>query len=199
MIKMKRKLDLTYTILVLAVLVALGFVLLLAKENNNLKTRLLNAVADPQGASGDISGPPELLVGDRAIEFEALDLSGEPHSVKYGGDSKYVFYVFSPFCGTCMRQSLVMGDLLGQAKAGGYNTIALSLEDPGERKSTLAHLGKSAQVLVMPDISVQRTFRATSIPLLLIVGSNGKVEWVHYGILPEGKMKEFSTRVASLH
>src|SRR5262245_10009983 len=130
MIKMKRKFDLTYTILVLAVLVAIGFILLLAKENNSLKTRLINAVADPQGASGDISGPPELLVGDRAIEFEAMDLSGQRRSIKYDGDSKYVFYVFSPSCATCMRQSLAMGDLLGQARAGGFKAVALSLEDP---------------------------------------------------------------------
>lgn len=195
MIKMKRRLDLTYTILVLAVLVALGFILLLAKENNSLKARLINAIADPQGASGDISGPPELLVGDRAVEFDARDLNGAAYSIKYGGGSKYVFFVFSPSCPSCMKQSAAIGDLLGQAKLRGYKTFALSLEDPGEKKSTLDQLNRNAKVLVMPDLSVQRTFRATSIPLLVIVTGEGKVEWVHYGMIPEGKLKEFSSRI----
>src|SRR5262249_15900260 len=128
---MKRKFDLTYSILVLAIICAIGFIILLARENNNLKTRIINALSNPEPPSGAISGPPELLVGDIAAAFEAKDLDGKSVSIRYDGGSRYIFYIFSPFCGTCMKQTALMSKLLGQANQGVYRAIALSLEDPG--------------------------------------------------------------------
>jgi len=194
---MKRKFDLTYSLLVLAIIFAIGFIVLLAKENSKLKARIINALSNPDAASGNISGPPELQAGDLAAPFEAKDLDGKLLSVKYGGKSKYAFYLFSPFCGACMKQTAMMSNLMLQVKAGGYEPVALSLEDPGERRDQLAVIEKNSTILVMPNLAIQRTFRVTSIPMLALVSGDGKVEWVHYGILSDGKFNEISARFGS--
>ena len=191
---MKRKFDLTYSLLVVAIIFAIGFIILLAKENSHLKARIINVLSNSEAASGDISGPPELLVGDMTAAFETKDLNGNPVSIKYDGKSQYVFYIFSPFCGTCMKQTASISNLLMQAKTGGYRVMALSLEDPGSKREKLADLEKGSTIVVMPSLAIQRTFRATSIPLLALVSGDGKVQWVHYGILSDGKIKEISAK-----
>jgi hypothetical protein len=96
-----------------------------------------------------------------------------------------------------MKQAPAMSDLMAKARAEGYKAIALSLEDPGEKREKLADLGKNSTILVMPNLAIQRTFRATSIPLLVLVSGEGKVEWVHYGILSDAKFSEISTKLKS--
>src|SRR5262245_34843118 len=195
---MKRKFDLAYSLLVLAIIFAIGFIILLAKENSHLKARIMNVLSNQDTASGSISGPPELQAGDLAAPFEAKDLDGKLFPIKYSGRSKYAFYIFSPFCGTCMKQTAMMSNLMLQVKAGGYEPVALSLEDPGERRNQLAVLEKNSTILVMPNPAIQRTFRVTSIPMLALVASDGKIEWVHYGILSDGKYNEILARVGSV-
>jgi hypothetical protein len=201
---MTRKWDLTYTILLAAVLVALGFIVWLARENSMLKNRIsqgrLNAVS-----SGDISGPPELQPGDVAAPFDATDWEGKPVSIRYDGKSKYLFFIFSAFCGSCNSQIPIWSDLAAQAKAteageangktNGYQPVGVSLESPGDRRVRFGQLRKNAWLLVSPSLGIQRTFRATSIPLVVLVGADGLVEWVHYGVLSGGQAKELSVRL----
>jgi hypothetical protein len=187
--------------LTLTVFIALGFIFLLARENGELKSRLNSVSSDPvtgseaAGTGGFISGPPELQTGDLVPSFSARNLGGGSEAIKFDGKQKYFFYLFSAFCGTCMTQVGSWSSMSAAAKAGGYQPVGISLEDPGKKLDTLLQLKDVSTLLIMPDMAIQRSFRATSIPMLALVNANGKVEWSHYGILTDQIKADFSARI----
>lgn len=200
---LKRKLDVTYIILTLTVLIALGFIFLLARENGELKSRLYSVPADlvagsaVAGTGGFISGPPELQAGDLVPSFLAKNLGGREESIKFDGKQKYFFYLYSAFCGTCMSQVGSWRSMSADAKAAGYQPVGISLEDPGEKSDRLQSLKDVSTLLIMPDMTIQRSFRATSVPMLALVNGSGKVEWSHYGILTDQIKADFSARLGA--
>jgi hypothetical protein len=181
----RRFVDLSYVILVVAVLIALVFIVLLSRENlrqrrvqAQLKSRLASAV-------GTISGSPEAQKGDIVPGFEGVSLSGRPAKVVYDGRSKYVLFIFSLQCDACLDEIPTWNSIVRRIKNEKYTVLGM-IEGP----SSVTVPPVDFDLVPIPDMSVQRAYRVVAVPLVMIVSEKGKVEWVHYGTLSDATTNE---------
>jgi hypothetical protein len=180
-----RFVDLSYGILVVAVLIALVFIVLLSREN--LKQREVQAQLKSRlaAAMGTISGSPEAQKGDIVPGFEGVSLSGRPARVVYDGRSKYVLFIFSVQCDACLDQISTWNSIVRRIKNKKYTVLGMI-----EGSSSVTVPPIDFDLVRIPDMSVQRAYRVVAVPLVMIVSENGKVEWVHYGTLSDAATTE---------
>jgi hypothetical protein len=180
-----RRVDLSYGILIVAVVTALVFIVLLSRDN--LKQRKIQAQLKSRLASamGTISGSPEAQKGDVVPGFEGVSLSGRPASVVYDGRSKYVLFIFSVQCDACLDEIPTWNSIVRRIKNEKYTVLGLI-----ERSGSVTVPPVDFDLVPIPDMSVQRAYRVVAVPLVMIVSENGKVEWVHYGTLSDDTTTE---------
>ena len=180
-----RRVDLSYGILIVAVVTALVFIVLLSRDN--LKQRKIQAQLKSRLASamGTISGSPEAQKGDIVPGFEGVSLSGRPARVVYDGRSKYVLFIFSVQCDVCLDEIPTWNSIVRRIKNEKYAVLGLI-----ERSGSVTVPPVDFDLVLIPDMSVQRAYRVVAVPLVMIVSENGKVEWVHYGTLSDGTTTE---------
>ena len=176
----RRFVDLSYVILVVAVLIALVFIVLLSSEN--LKQRRVQAQLKSRLASamGTISGSPEAQKGDIVPGFEGVSLSGKPARVVYDGRFKYVLFIFSVQCDACLDEIPTWNSIVRRIKNEKYIVLGVI-----ERSSSVTVPPVDFDLVPIPDMSVQRAYRVVAVPQVMVVSENGKVEWVHYGTLSD--------------
>jgi hypothetical protein len=176
----RRFVDLSYVILVVAVLIALVFIVLLSREN--LKQRRVQAQLKSRLASamGTISGSPEAQKGDIVPGFEGVSLSGKPARVVYDGRSKYVLFIFSVQCDACLDEIPTWNSIVRRIKNEKYIVLGMI-----EGSSSVTVPPVDFDLVPIPDMSVQRAYRVVAVPQVMVVSENGKVEWVHYGTLSD--------------
>lgn len=181
----RRLVDLSYGVLVVAVVIALVFIVLLSKEN--LKQRKVQAQLKSRLASamGSISGSPEAQKGDIVPGFEGVSLSGKAARVVYDGRSKYVLFIFSVQCGVCLDEIPTWNSIVRRIKNEEYTVLGMI-----EGSSSVTVPPVDFDLVPFPDMSVQRAYRVVAVPLVMVVSENGKVEWVHYGTLIDATTTE---------
>jgi hypothetical protein len=181
----RRFVDLSYGILIVAVLIALVFIVLLSREN--LKQRKVQAQLKSRltSAMGTISGSPEAQKGDIVPSFEGVTVSGRSARVVYDGRSKYVLFIFSVQCDACLGEIATWNSIARRVKNEKHTVLGMI-----EGSSSVTVPPVDFDVVHIPDMSVQRAYRVVAVPLVMVVSENGKVEWVHYGTLSDANTNE---------
>ena len=181
----RRFVDLSYGILIVAVLIALVFIVLLSREN--LKQRKAQAQLKSRLASamGTISGSPEAQKGDIVPGFDGVSLSGRPVRVVYDGRSKYVLFIFSVQCDACLAEIPTWNSIARRIKNEKYTVLGMI-----QGSSSVTVPPVDFDLVPIPDMSVQRSYRVVAVPQVLVVSENGKVEWVNYGQLNDATTTE---------
>lgn len=181
----RRVVDFSHGILVVAVLIALVFIVLLSREN--LKQRKVQAQLKSRlaSATGTISGSPEAQKGDIVPGFEGVSLNGKRASVVYDGRSKYVLFIFSMGCGVCFDEIPTWNSIVKRIKNEKYTVLGMI---EGSNSVTVPPV--DFDVVPIPDMSVQRAYRVVAVPQVMVVSENGRVEWVHYGTLIDSTTTE---------
>jgi predicted transcriptional regulator len=52
-------------------------------------------------------------------------------------------------------------------------------------------------LVAIPNLSVQRAYRVVAVPVVMVVSSDGKIEWVHYGALTSNQTSELLSVIES--
>jgi hypothetical protein len=91
-------------ILTAAVIIALIFLVVLSRENAQLKERGTEFV-------GSIAGSQRAEIGDIVPSFSPVNLEGQQTEIKYDG-SKSIFYIFSPLIVASVSSSSPSGLVL---------------------------------------------------------------------------------------
>jgi len=185
-------------ILVFSIIISVALILFLSREkhkfqgeNAKLKARLLSL----SEVSGNLVGPASIQIGDIVPPFEALTIEGKQAGIVYDGSTKYLLYIFSPLCDVCASQLPEWNKLAGRAAAENYTTLGLSTASAEETKLNASN--QSFDILIMPSKYIQRAYRVVSEPLVIIVSSQGKIEYAHYGDLTEDKVAEITDALNS--
>lgn len=160
-------------------------------ENAKLRARILSL----SEVSGNLVGPASIQIGDIVPPFEALTIEGKQAGIVYDGSTKYLLYIFSPLCGVCASQFPDWNKLAVRAKVKNYKILGLSTASAEETKLNASN--QSFDVLIMPSKYIQRAYRVVSEPLVIIVSSQGKIEYAHYGGLTEDKVAEITVALNS--
>ena len=176
-------LDPANIILLLAVIIAIFFLVSVRRENSDLRSRI--AVL-----SGTLAGTPEAQPGDIVSPFYAVNLESQSVTINFDRVSKRLLYIFSPDCSECVSQFPTWNRLAEIAKSRNLLVHAISINGLEESRARLKHIERNFEVVVMPNQPVMRSYRVVAIPEVLVVSPKGIIEWVHYGALTEEKTKE---------
>jgi peroxiredoxin len=182
--------DLAFIILLIAAAVAVAFVVKLARQNAQLKTGMAEI-------SGTLAGPQSAEVGDIVPGFKTTDLAQQPTEIVYDGSTKFLIFIFSPECGTCVVELPDWNRIASEARGLGYTVRGISLDPLDASRKNLASRNISFDILIMPDRSIQRAYRVVSIPEVLLVSGQGKIEWAHYGAMSRQTTEELLAKLRS--
>jgi peroxiredoxin len=177
--------DLTDGVLIVTIFISLIFILFLPRDN--IKRRRGEADLRHQLAvsTGSLVGPPEARIGDIVPAFDAVSPNGARKRIAYDSASTYLFFIMSPSCDVCLNEIST------------WNSIASRVRDP--KLTVLGVLTDSQPVSIPPanfdlifisDASVRRAYRVVAVPSVMIVSSNGRIQWVHYGKLAASEIAE---------
>lgn len=164
-------------VFIIAILTAIGFLVMMRRENRDLRSRI--AVA-----SGSLAGGPEAQPGDIVPPFDSVSLDSQAVEISFDG-AKRLLYVFSPSCRECISQFPIWNRLALIAKGRALRVHGISIDGLEETRSQLKHTDNRFEVIIMPSQSIRRSYRVVSVPQVLLVSGNGTVEWVHYGPVEE--------------
>ena len=191
-------------ILTVAIILSLIFLFVFVRDRIRLKDRILQSEARVRQleiglsvSAESLSGPPAALVGDLVPPFEAMNLEGQPVAIAYNGSSKYLLFVFSPLCDACVDEMGKWGEVSKVAKANGYSVLAVSLRTAEETRMNLPKGGRDFQILIMPNMAVQRAYRVIVEPVVILVSAQGTVAWVHYGSLSQATITDLNSHLVS--
>jgi peroxiredoxin len=180
--------DLAFIILLIAAVVAIVFVVRLTKENARLKAALSDV-------SGTLAGPQSAEVDDIVPGFKTTDLAQRPTEIVYDGSTKSLIFIFSPTCGTCVVELPNWNRIASEALGLGYTVRGISLDPLDASRKNLASKNISFDILIMPDRSIQRAYRVVSVPEVLLVSGQGRIDWVHYGAMTEQTVEELLGKI----
>lgn len=184
--------DTANIILLLALAIAIFWIVKLSRDQATLKRSMRSMSA----VEGELAGPQSCQVGDIIPSFRSLTPSGKPVEVAYDGTSKYLQFLFSPMCGTCREEISTLNKLAPRFQESGYQVIGISIDPIDESRQYMKDLQFAFEVVVMPSMAMRRTYRVVSVPQTMLVSSQGRVEWVHYGGLTDENTAEMLSRIS---
>ncbi len=145
-------------------------------------------VRQPQrpGAEGpDLEGKP-------APEFTLANLAGTTRvSLRALRGKVVVLDFWATWCGPCRRWMPIVAKLERELKGRNVRFFAVNERDqPQEIRDFLKEAGVTVPVLLDRDGKVGQLYGASSIPLTVIVGADGKVAQVLLGLHPEDDLRD---------
>jgi len=190
--------------LTLGMVVSLGFLFVFVRDRVRLKDKVVETGRDLRDLRADIrkysdslSGPPSAQVSDLVPPFAALDLTGKKISLDYQGSEKYLLFFFSPLCSVCVDEFEHWNKLTKVAKANGYTVFGISLTDAEVTKQNLPKAGLQFQVLIMPNMALQRAYRVLVEPVVMVVSPPGVIDWVRYGALSQSDESQLAALLSA--
>jgi peroxiredoxin len=172
------RIDWTYVLLAIAVLVAVGVIFKLLNENAWLRAEAAKNLTA-------ISSREAIQAGDIIPAFKTVDMNEKPADITFDGSKKYLIYVFSTSCGACAEQLPNWNRLASTAMSRGYVVKGISLGSVEHTREFFEDKEVKFEVLMMPNKSVLRSFRLASPPEVLLLSAQGTVDWVHHGAMQD--------------
>jgi peroxiredoxin len=191
----KRFLRISNTLLIASVAIALICLVVLTRRNLKLQQERLRLLSNIQTMSGTHVEPPSAQVGEILPSFEARNFGGARSGVLYDGKSKYLFYIFSPQCGVCINEFSTWSRITPHARSKDYRVVGLSTYSEEGSESEFGTMDRNFEVTAVPSMAIQRAYGVTAVPMVMLVSGKGKIEWVHYGKLPQEKIKELLSKI----
>ena len=172
-----RSLDYAYVVLVLG-LVAMGWF------NTQLLAQRRSLVRAMQENSPGLTGPKESQVGDALPAFQVPTARGSVASLTYDGSKRHVLLIYDPRCGVCLREAPLWKTLSTQLETAGVAVQWVSIAAADLTRAGMKRDALTADPALF-DRGLQRAYRVASVPQVLVVGGDGRVEWAHNGALSE--------------
>ncbi|MFN0086346.1 MAG: hypothetical protein ACKVX9_13240 [Blastocatellia bacterium] len=193
----KSRIDITYSILTLTVIISLVFLVMMYRQNEELRASLSKREA---AVPGTLSGPPGTMVGDLIPAFSTEDWEGRSFPVRFDGKTRHLFYIFAQGCASCEKQFPQWRKISAKVASPTLRAVGLYLEPEVDPLFMRKHASEKDQLTMirMPNMAIQRSFRVVMLPQLVLVSPEGVVEWAGLGSLDEGTLESLMKTVARL-
>jgi peroxiredoxin len=123
----------------------------------------------------------------------AKNLRGEAKILNYEQSVKSLIFIFSVECDACKAQFPQWNRLANQSQSNGFQVVGIVVNRPEVAKRGLVNQEARFEILIPDDFAIQRAFRSASLPLTVIVSSQGRVEWFKYGVLSDKDYQKISS------
>jgi len=185
------------TLLLIAVVVALSLAGILGWKYWKLRARMFEFARSERAASASAAAAELPKVGDLLPGFDSSDNQGHRASIRYDGSTRYLLFIFSPQCEVCTGEYPTWGRIAQHATSRSRRVVALSVSPFGGKPPNLPIDPKACELVAVPDIAIQRAYRAFMVPVVLLVSPEGRIEWVQNGKLSNEKIDELMSALDS--
>jgi uncharacterized membrane protein YphA (DoxX/SURF4 family)/peroxiredoxin len=146
-------------------------VILLSKQNSDLKSRLKMLVGD----GNNVSLKPEEL----APPFKALGLEGQEVVITYNGEyAKTLLLIFSTSCEACERNLPNWSEIASKLQGGSCRVLGISIDPLDKTKNYALAKSMNFPVVVATDRAFKQSYKIFFTPQTILVDSRGEVEKV---------------------
>jgi len=157
-----------------------GFAVLLSAANLLLIRQSRNLQARLQSVRKEL----EIQPGNTVPALSGKDPQGNPLVIGYGQDKKQtVLMVFSPECGVCEVNWPNWDRAIRTADANGDRVVGVNLAPALSQKYLDQHGLRDHSVIAEADASAVFGYNLRFTPQTIVVGADGKVQWVWTGVL----------------
>ena len=174
-----------FQLFLIAACVALcGLVIALAMQNRTLKARVgeLETAVAAAGVPTDVLKP-----GDALAPFDLVAASGEKIRLPFDGTgTRTLLLVFSSTCPACQETVPVWNRLLADGPPNGLRVVGVQTDLAGGAAAEVATFPVYGFDGARPDALKKVPF----IPCSAVLDEKGKVAWVTFGALDDGKTEE---------
>ncbi len=175
-------------ILVIAVVLALGYVVTVAKNNRSLlKVNQRLTERNVQYATA--------RVGDAVPPFTTTDLNGQAVEVGRNHSVKELLFVFSTFCSACKTQLPIWEKMAAEMQSKDVIVRGVTLDSMEETQAYFGGKHPNLPIVIAPKEMFSRTYRVSSIPQIMLLDEDRVVRWTHTGSMTPDKIQELASRI----
>ncbi|TSB46864.1 thiol-disulfide oxidoreductase ResA [Alkalicoccobacillus porphyridii] len=167
---MKRKRLIMRTVILLAILIAVGYAF------------YSNFIADHSIAQA----------GNASIDFSLEDLQGEPHQLSNYEGKGVMLNFWGTFCPPCEREMPHMEALYEEYKDKGVEILAVNVNEAPLTVNTFVNrYGLSFPILLDKGMNVTDAYGVRPLPTTILINESGMITKVHEGGMTEEMVEEF--------
>lgn len=140
----------------------------------------------PATVSQSAAEPKHALVGKPAPLFATTYLDGEPFDLaQHLGKDVIVLDFWATWCGPCRVAMPTLSEVTNEFRDRGVRMFAVNLaEAPDDVKDFVEQSGLELTVIMDPQGKISEDYQAEAIPQTVLIDRQGKVRFVHVGLLP---------------
>ena len=175
--------NLQYIVSFVAVFFLAVEVILLSRQNKELKNRLAGFIGN---GSADI-----LASGDLVPSFTALNSDGEEVEIAYSEmAANTLLFVLAVDCGACQRNLDNWSNIASRLEKSPCRVLGVALDPLDKIKNYVIAHQLNYPVFVPADTGFVRNYKPFVTPQTLLIGATGRVEKIWIGVLEAPQQEE---------
>ena len=141
----------------------------------------------PRRGRADAGQLGNIRVGSESPDFSATDLRGRQVVLSKFRNRKVVVVDFwTTWCGPCIKAMPALQELYDEFEGREVEILAVNLgEDPERVRRFVERKNYTFRVVADRDRAIGKRFAVSAIPVLVVVGTDGRIEWLQIGYSPK--------------
>lgn len=171
-----------------------GFVIVLAlrcSREQSEKTSAQPSLPAPSSTSSTTSAPPAegVSLGNRMPPYQSRMLDGSPFDVATLRGDVVLVNVWATWCGPCRAEIPVLKALHDKHRARKFRVVGISVDEKDFEEDVKKYVqAEKVQypIVLDPEGRIGNLFRISVLPTSVLLDREGKVVWIHTGLIEEG-------------
>ncbi len=177
-----------WSIILIVLVVVMGVeIFLLVQENRKLR----EALSRPRGPF-KVLGPAE-----KVPSLIGVNLKGEEFKVEYPSSAKTVLLWFSPACPSCEENLAFWKEIYQRHNSEKLRFVGVAQAEKNKVEEFIKRFQLEFPVLIISNLSLVDQYKVEVIPQTMLIDTNGVVQKVWPGPLPEKYRKEIEVMLTS--
>ncbi|MFH0931823.1 MAG: TlpA disulfide reductase family protein [Candidatus Zixiibacteriota bacterium] len=177
-----------WSIVLIVIIMVMGVeIFLLVQENRKLR----EALSRPRGPF-KVLGP-----ADKVPSLIGVNLKGEEFKVEYPSSAKTVLLWFSPACPSCEENLAFWKEIYQRHNSEKLRFVGVTQAEKSKVEEFIKRFQLEFPVLMVSDLSLVDQYKVEVIPQTMLIDTNGVVQKVWPGPLPDNYRKEIEVMLSS--
>lgn len=172
----------------------IGFVIVLALSCSRERSEKTIGQPSPPATSSapsSVSTPPAegFSIGNRMPPYQSRMLDGSPFDVASLRGDVVLVNVWATWCGPCRAEIPVLKALHDEHRARKFRVVGISVDEKDFEQDVKKYVEREKvqfPIVLDPEGRIGNLFRISVLPTSVLLDREGKVVWIHTGLIEEG-------------